>query len=86
MDVHHLVEMANQIGRFYAAELDQSQAMLDTATHLRRSWDPRMRRALLTHLTDKAGAGLDPFVLESIKAHRTLLEPKPSAPQAPAGS
>ena len=86
MDVHHLVEMANQIGQFYAAELDQNQALLDTATHLRRSWDPRMRRTLLTHVDDAAGEGLDPFVMQSIKAHRTLLEPKTPTPRAPAGN
>lgn len=83
MDVHHLVEMANQIGRFYMAEPDSQQAMLSTATHVRRSWDPRMRRALLTHLDEEGGDGLDPFVLESFKAHRSMLEPKAPTPRAP---
>lgn len=86
MDVHHLVEMANQIGQFYAAESDQKKAMLNTATHLRRSWDPRMRQALLTHLDDAAGAGLDPFVVESIRTNRTLFQPKSPTPRTPAGS
>lgn len=75
MDVHHLVEMANQIGEFYRVEPDRSTAMLDTANHLRRSWDPRMREALYAHVDQHAGAGLDPFLAETVRVHRTLLEP-----------
>jgi formate dehydrogenase subunit delta len=83
MDVHHLVDMANQIGSFYAAEPDQQQARLDTATHLRRFWDPRMREALLTHLDKEGGKGLEPFLLETVREHRALLMPK-AAPTRPA--
>jgi formate dehydrogenase subunit delta len=75
MDAHHLVEMANQIGRFYAAEPDRKQALLDTATHIRRSWDPRMRRALYQHIDDHHGAGLDAFAAEAASVHRQMLEP-----------
>jgi formate dehydrogenase subunit delta len=75
MDVHHLVDMANQIGKFYCVEPDRSQALLDTANHLRRYWDPRMREALYTHIDQHAGIGLDPFVAETIRVHRTLIEP-----------
>jgi formate dehydrogenase subunit delta len=75
MDVHHLVDMANQIGKFYSVEPDHSQALLDTANHLRRSWDPRMREALYAHVDQHGGAGLDPFLAETVRVHRTLLEP-----------
>ena len=83
MDVHHLAEMANQIGQFYVAEPDRKQALLDTATHIRRFWDPRMRRALLEHLDTPGAAGLDAFVTEAVRTHRTILEPAP--PPAKAG-
>ena len=46
MDAHHLVKMANQIGRFFEAEPDQAQAQQDIAAHLKRFWVPRMRRAI----------------------------------------
>jgi formate dehydrogenase subunit delta len=75
MDAHHLVEMANQIGSFYAAEPDRQQALLDTATHLRRFWDPRMRSTLYQHLDQHGGEGLDAFVTEAVQVHRKMLEP-----------
>lgn len=75
MDVHHLAEMANQIGRFYAADPDRTQALLDTASHIRRSWDPRMRRALYQHIDQHHGEGLDPFAAEAVRVHRQMLEP-----------
>ncbi|HTS87397.1 MAG TPA: formate dehydrogenase subunit delta [Gemmatimonadales bacterium] len=84
MDVHHLVEMANQIGQFYVAEPDQTQAQLDTASHIRRFWDPRMRAALLRHLDDHAAEGLDPFVAEALRVHRALVTPPP--PSRPTAS
>jgi formate dehydrogenase subunit delta len=82
MDAHHLAEMANQIGQFYVAEPDRKQALLDTATHIRRFWDPRMRRTLLAHLDAPDAAGLDAFVAEAIRTHRAILEPGPAAKAA----
>jgi formate dehydrogenase subunit delta len=82
MDAHHLAEMANQIGQFYVAEPDRKQALLDTATHIRRFWDPRMRRTLLAHLDAPDAAGLDAFVAEAIRTHRAILEPGPPAKAA----
>jgi formate dehydrogenase subunit delta len=35
------------------------------ADHIRKFWDPRMRKAIFAHL-DAGGAGLDPNVLEAI--------------------
>jgi formate dehydrogenase subunit delta len=75
MDIHHLCRMANQIGQFYRASPDRNEALLNTASHLRRFWDPRMRRELLAHLDEQEGAGLEPFVIEAVKANRQMLEP-----------
>jgi len=75
MNVEHLVSMANQIGRFYQAYPDRSEALKTAATHLRRSWDPRMRRALLHHLDAEGGAGLDAFMLEAVRGSRAALTP-----------
>jgi formate dehydrogenase subunit delta len=76
MDVEHLVTMANQIGRFYDSLPDRDEALSSTASHMRRFWDPRMRRTMLAHVDEESGAGLDPFVLEAIQRHRATWEPK----------
>ena len=82
MDIHHLVTMANQIGNFHRSFPDHAEALKGTAMHLRRSWEPRMRRALLAHIEATNGEGLEPIVLEAIEAYRKELTPPPV--QAPA--
>jgi formate dehydrogenase subunit delta len=76
MDVEHLVAMANQIGHFYESLPDRDEALTSTATHMRRFWDPRMRRAMLGHIDEHGGAGLERFTLEAIQRHRATWEPK----------
>jgi len=49
MDIHHLVRMANDIGNFFQVEPDRATAVHGMADHIRRSWEPRMRRAIITH-------------------------------------
>jgi formate dehydrogenase subunit delta len=79
MDVEHLVQMANQIGQFYQSLPDRKEALSSTASHIRRFWDPRMRVAILRHLDEAAGAGLDDLVVEAIRAHRQQLTPSGTA-------
>jgi formate dehydrogenase subunit delta len=76
MNVEHLVTMANQIGRFYEVYPNRAEALKTAATHLRRSWDPRMRTALLHHLEEDGGAGLSPFMMEAIRTYQADLTPK----------
>jgi formate dehydrogenase subunit delta len=78
VDIDHLVSMANQIGSFHASLPNRAEALKGTANHIRRFWDPRMRRALLAHIDTKAGEGLDPLVLEAVRAHRADLTPPPA--------
>ncbi len=78
MDIQHLVEMANQIGKFHEAFPDRNEALGDAAGHIRRFWDPRMRRQLLEHV-DLGAAGLEPFILEAIRLKRTDLTPRTPA-------
>jgi formate dehydrogenase subunit delta len=85
VNAHKLVKMANEIGSFFETEPDRKTALDGVAGHIRRFWDPRMRRALLAWVDDNAGAGLTPFVLESIRANREKLTP-PAAPAPRAGS
>jgi formate dehydrogenase subunit delta len=50
--------MANDIGAFFRAELDREEAPRAVATHLRKFWDPRMRREIVAHHAT-GGAGLE---------------------------
>jgi formate dehydrogenase subunit delta len=58
MDIEHLVAMANQIGDFFGAEPDKDEAAVQTAGHLRRFWEPRMRKQIIAHGEAK-GDGLN---------------------------
>ena len=59
-----LIYMANQIGKFFQSQ-GHDQAVAGVAEHIRKFWDPRMRKAIFAHL-DAGGAGLDPNVLEAL--------------------
>ena len=72
MHVEALVRMANQIGTFFEAMPDRPEALEGIATHIRKFWDPRMRRALLAHVDEQSSADeLSPMVTEAISVHRT---------------
>ena len=65
----NLVYMANQIGKFFARQpADQAAAAI--ADHLFKYWDPRMRKAIVAHLEQHAGAGLDLNALAAIEKVR----------------
>jgi formate dehydrogenase subunit delta len=71
MQLEKLVYMANQIGRFFAHE-PEAKAIADTADHLKRFWDPRMRAEILAH-AEAGGEGLSPNVLKAVNS----LNPSP---------
>lgn len=56
MHTEHLVTMANDIANFFrGAEPDN--AARSVADHLRRYWDPTMRKAIIAHYAE-GGRGL----------------------------
>ena len=61
-----LVYMANQIGRFFAAQ-GEAKTVDGVATHLKRFWDPSMRRAIIAQLHAGEATGLDPWPLQAIQ-------------------
>ena len=69
-----LVTMVNQIGSFFEAMPDRTEALDGAAQHIKKFWEPRMRIELLAHV-DAGGAELSAFVLEAITSHRALLQP-----------
>jgi formate dehydrogenase subunit delta len=60
-----LVTMANDIGHFFNAESDKGVAAQGVANHIKRYWDPRMRREIIAHYRE-GGAGLDPVPRSAI--------------------
>lgn len=58
--------MANDIGAFFNAEPDKAEAAKNIAIHLRRFWDPRMRRQIVAHYRE-GGAGLDDVVRSAVR-------------------
>lgn len=72
MNVQNLVKMANQIGQFFESEPDQQRAIQDVAKHIKRFWDPGMRREIVAY-ADQGGAGLLPIVREAIAQNKPML-------------
>ncbi|MEK8033903.1 formate dehydrogenase subunit delta [Ideonella sp. DXS29W] len=83
MDIDNLVKMANRIGQFFAAMPDAEAASKEIAQHLRKFWEPRMRRELLAHIDARQGEGLLPIVQQAVLTHRASLEPAPATAPAP---
>jgi formate dehydrogenase subunit delta len=73
MDAHKLVKMANEIASFFEAEPDRALVLESVASHLKRFWDPRMRRELLRWQDEHRGDGLKETVRAAIDAHRDQL-------------
>ena len=66
MNIERLVEMVNDIANFFHSEPDHGAAVAGIATHLRRYWEPRMRKQLHEYVA-KGGTDLHEFVLEAEK-------------------
>lgn len=73
MDPKTLVHMSNRIGEFFQAMPDREEALQGVATHIRKFWDPRMRRELLAYVDQEQGRGLSELVLSALHAHRSTL-------------
>jgi len=65
MNIDHLVRMANDIGNFFKAEPDHAQAVDGVASHIKRFWEPRMRKEILAYV-DNGGSGLMDLVREAV--------------------
>jgi formate dehydrogenase subunit delta len=74
MNTESLIRMANQIGAFFEAMPDRPEALEGIAQHLRRFWEPRMRREFLACIDSGAASGeLSGVVAEAVRLHRDLL-------------
>lgn len=68
MSPEKLAYMANQIARFFAHE-PEAKAVADTADHLRRFWEPRMRKAIIDY-AEADGEALQPVARQAVTALR----------------
>ncbi len=73
MHTDNLVKMANQIGAYFEAFPDRVEALEGVAMHIKKFWEPRMRRSLLAHLDQAGFDELNPTTAEAIRQHRALL-------------
>jgi formate dehydrogenase subunit delta len=73
MNVEHLIHMANRIGDFFEAYPDREEVLRSIAEHIRKFWEPRMRRDLYAQLDHDGAPELKPIVAEAIRVHRAEL-------------
>lgn len=67
MNTEHLVTMINQIAATFEEWPDRNDACQEVVTHLKRFWDPRMRRQLTEHADRTNGADLSLLALQAIR-------------------
>nr|WP_315237975.1 formate dehydrogenase subunit delta [uncultured Albidiferax sp.] len=75
MNSDHLIHMANQIGDFFQTMPEREEALDDLATHIRKFWEPRMRRTLLAALDTEEAQGMHEIVQAALRKHRADLQP-----------
>lgn len=73
MNNDNLVRMVNQIGAFFETMPDRTEALQELAMHLKKFWDPRMRKALLELIESNGGDGISDVVRRAALEHRALL-------------
>ncbi len=66
MHIERLVKMANDIGAFFQAEPDRAIAVHGVVDHLRKFWDPRMRKQIIEYYRE-GGAGLSDIAGKAVK-------------------
>jgi len=59
MKIERLIKMANDIGDFFNAESNKEIAAEGIKKHILRSWDPRMRREIITYCQQDGSALTD---------------------------
>ncbi|MDR3388314.1 MAG: formate dehydrogenase subunit delta [Rudaea sp.] len=72
MSIEHLVRMVNDISDYFRSEPDRSAAIAGVSNHLKKYWDPRMRRQIIAHLGEHGGEGLSELGQASVAKLREL--------------
>jgi formate dehydrogenase subunit delta len=75
MDTPYLIKQANRIAEFFQALSDPQEACDGVAQHIKKFWEPRMRRGLLHAVDEKSANDLHPLVELALTRHRAMLDP-----------
>ena len=66
MNADRLVQMVNDIGAYFHSEPDRVAAVSGIVNHLKRFWDPRMRKKIIAHY-ESGAIGLSELANEAIR-------------------
>lgn len=66
MGTEQLVTMANDIAAFFDSASDAGESSKNVAMHLRRYWEPRMRKEIV-HYVATGGEGLVPIARAAVE-------------------
>ncbi len=67
MNAQRLIDMANDIADFFAAEPERAVAIDGVVNHFRRFWAPRMRRTLVAHVRAHGADGLSELAHAAVR-------------------
>lgn len=81
MRIEQLVIMVNEIAAFFAGS-DAAQAPDNIANHLRRYWDPRMRKQIIEHAASGA-PDLSPLARAGVEMLASKQSPRQAATDPP---
>ncbi len=70
MDTANLIRMANRIGDFFKAMPERDEALQGIAEHIRKFWEPRMRRDLLAAVEAGEAGELQEIVVAALRRYR----------------
>jgi formate dehydrogenase subunit delta len=66
VNLEHLVQMVNDIANYFVVEPDHDEAVSGVAGHLKRFWDPSMRKQIIGH-AQAGGDGLSELGLAAVR-------------------
>lgn len=66
MNENKLITMVNQIGSFFESMPDRPEAINGISSHIRATWDPRMRQGLKHHIETCGDSELLPIIKEAL--------------------
>jgi formate dehydrogenase subunit delta len=72
MNIEHLAEMVNDIANFFAIEPDRNVAIDSVSNHLRKFWDPRMRRQIIAYVRDQGAGGMSELARAGVEKLATI--------------
>ena len=72
MNAERMAEMVNDIANFFAAEPDRSAAVNGVCDHLRKFWEPRMRRQIIAYVRDHGAAGMSELARAGVEKLATI--------------